>query len=108
MNEKVVLVLIIGTADTKADELMFLKSCVQEAGADAAIMDIGILGTPPFTPEYSKHDVAAAANTSNEAIIEWVRLFWNGGFGMSHSGKGSSHLTRLRWRPLTGTTLPSA
>ena len=37
-----------------------------------------------------------------------VRLFWNGGFGMSHSGKGSSHLTRLRWRPLTGTTLPSA
>ena len=35
-------------------------------------------------------------------------LFWNGGFGMSHSGKGSSHLTRLRWRPLTGTTLPSA
>ena len=40
--------------------------------------------------------------------IFWVRLFWNGGFGMSHSGKGSSHLTRLRWRPLTGTTLPSA
>ena len=37
-----------------------------------------------------------------------TRLFWNGGFGMSHSGKGSSHLTRLRWRPLTGTTLPSA
>ena len=40
--------------------------------------------------------------------INRVRLFWNGGFGMSHSGKGSSHLTRLRWRPLTGTTLPSA
>ena len=40
--------------------------------------------------------------------LTWVRLFWNGEFGMSHSGKGSSHLTRLRWRPLTGTTLPSA
>ena len=40
--------------------------------------------------------------------VNRVRLFWNGGFGMSHSGKGSSHLTRLRWRPLTGTTLPSA
>ena len=39
-------------------------------------------------------------------MLKWVRLFWNGGFGMSHSGKGSSHLTRLRWRPLTGTTLP--
>ena len=44
---------------------------------------------------------------SSTSII-WVRLFWNGEFGMSHSGKGSSHLTRLRWRPLTGTTLPSA
>ena len=41
-------------------------------------------------------------------LFDGVRLFWNGGFGMSHSGKGSSHLTRLRWRPLTGTTLPSA
>ena len=44
----------------------------------------------------------------HEQNLIWVRLFWNGGFGMSHSGKGSSHLTRLRWRPLTGTTLPSA
>ena len=48
-----------------------------------------------------------APDPLNPEII-WVRLFWNGGFGMSHSGKGSSHLTRLRWRPLTGTTLPSA
>ena len=42
------------------------------------------------------------------AYVIRVRLFWNGGFGMSHNGKGSSYLTRLRWRPLTGTTLPSA
>ena len=90
MSKKVVLVLIIGTADTKADELMFLKSCVQEAGADAAIMDIGILGTPSFTPEYSKHDVAAAANTSNEAIIE----LGDENRAMTKQAEGAASLTR--------------
>ena len=54
-------------------------------------------------PEGADHSVVSVIN-----YLIWVRLFWNGGFGMSHSGKGSSHLTRLRWRPLTGTTLPSA
>ena len=51
---------------------------------------------------------AAVERARTHAQMIRVRLFWNGGFGMSHSGKGSSHLTRLRWRPLTGTTLPSA
>ena len=87
MSKKVVL--IIGTADTKADELIFLKSCVQEAGADAAIMDVGILGTPSFEPDYSKHDVAAAANTSNEAIIE----LGDENLAMTKQAEGAASLT---------------
>ena len=62
-------ILLIGTADTKADELLFLKTSVERAGAIARIMDVGVLGEPPFAPDYSKHDVAAAAATSNRAII---------------------------------------
>lgn len=62
-------VLIIGTADTKADELLYLKDRVEFAGAIARIMDVGVLGSPRFEPDYSKFDVAAAAGTSNEAII---------------------------------------
>jgi uncharacterized protein (UPF0261 family) len=62
-------ILIIGTADTKAEELLFLKSCVEEAGALARIMDVGVLGEPQFKPDYSKHDVARAASTSNADII---------------------------------------
>ncbi len=61
-------VLIIGTADTKADEMLFMKEVIEAEGASAPIMDVGVLGDPPFSPEYSKHDVAAAANTTNEAI----------------------------------------
>lgn len=62
-------ILVIGTADTKADELMYLKSCIEKIGGAALVMDVGVLGDPPFTPEYSKHDVAAAIGISNADII---------------------------------------
>ncbi len=62
-------ILIIGTADTKADEILFMKQIIEGEGSKAPIMDVGVLGDPAFMPEHSKHDVAAAANTSNEAII---------------------------------------
>ena len=62
-------ILIIGTADTKADELVYLKSRVEMAGGVALVMDVGVLGDPPFTPEFSKHDVAEAAGTTNAEII---------------------------------------
>jgi uncharacterized protein (UPF0261 family) len=62
-------ILIIGTADTKADELLYLKSRVETAGGVALVMDVGVLGDPPFTPEFSKHDVAEAAGTTNAEII---------------------------------------
>lgn len=61
-------ILIIGTADTKADELLFMKRCIEAEGARAQIMDVGVLGTPSFAPEYSNRDVAAAAGTTIEAI----------------------------------------
>lgn len=61
-------ILIVGTADTKAEELLFLKHCIDSAGGSAAIMDVGVLGTPPFKPEYSNAQVAAAVGTTVESI----------------------------------------
>lgn len=63
-------ILVIGTADTKADELLFIKACIEDSGAVAKIMDVGVLGDPPFRPEYSKHDVAKAAAMTNQSIID--------------------------------------
>ncbi len=62
-------ILLIGTADTKADELLYLKSCIEKAGGAALIMDVGVLGEPSFAPEYSKHDVATAIGITNDDII---------------------------------------
>ncbi len=62
-------VLIVGTADTKAPEIAFIRDCMLENGADPAIMDVSVLGVAPFAVEYSKADVAAAAGTSIADII---------------------------------------
>lgn len=61
-------ILIVGTADTKAAELKFMQQCIEQQGARGLIMDVGVLGTPPFAPEFSNQDVAAAAHTRIEAI----------------------------------------
>jgi uncharacterized protein (UPF0261 family) len=62
-------ILVIGTADTKSDELLYLKSRIEMIGGTALIMDVGVLGEPPFAPEYSKHDVAKAIGIRNADII---------------------------------------
>jgi uncharacterized protein (UPF0261 family) len=61
-------ILIIGTADTKADELLFMKRCIEDAGGTALIMDVGVLGRPVFQPDVPNSEVAQAAGTTIEAI----------------------------------------
>lgn len=62
-------ILLIGTADTKQDELLFLRDCMQQAGAAVRIMDVGVLEPAAFTPDISNAQVAAAAATTLADII---------------------------------------
>ncbi len=61
-------ILLIGTGDTKADELLFMSDCIARAGGETIMMDISVLGDPPYRPAHDKHAVAAAAKTTIEAI----------------------------------------
>ncbi|ACI57691.1 protein of unknown function UPF0261 (plasmid) [Rhizobium leguminosarum bv. trifolii WSM2304] len=63
-------ILVIGTGDTKCDELQFMASVIEEAGGRPVMVDVSILGDPPYVPDYSKHDIAKAAATSITAITE--------------------------------------
>ncbi len=63
-------ILIVGTGDTKSEELLFMKHCISEQGGIPIVMDVGVLSGPSFEVEYSRHDVAKAANTSNQSIID--------------------------------------
>ncbi|MEO9510560.1 MAG: Tm-1-like ATP-binding domain-containing protein [Flavobacteriaceae bacterium] len=68
MKEKTIL--IVGTADTKSEELVFMKQCIQENNGEALVMDVGVLGDPEFDVDYTRHQVAEAANTTNKEIID--------------------------------------
>jgi len=47
-------ILVVGTGDTKCDELQFMASVIREAGGMPVMMDVSILGDPPYVPEYSR------------------------------------------------------
>lgn len=61
-------VLLIGTADTKAAELLFMRDCIEAEGGRVLIMDVGVLGRAPFAPAFANTEVAAAAGSTIEAI----------------------------------------
>lgn len=61
-------ILAIGTGDTKADELLFMRERIEAVGGRAIMMDVSVLGDPPYRPEHARQEVAAAAGTSIEAI----------------------------------------
>lgn len=62
--------LLIGTGDTKSDELAFMSQCLAKASGIPASMDVSVLGEPKMLPAYSKHDVAAAAGTTIDSVIK--------------------------------------
>lgn len=57
-------ILIIGTYDTKSDELRFLGSCIERQGGATLTMDVSVLGDPAGPVSISKHEVAATAGAS--------------------------------------------
>ena len=62
-------ILIVGTFDTKNDELQYVKSVITAQGGEALTMDVSVLGDPEEPTDFSKHDVAEAASSSIEKAI---------------------------------------
>ena len=60
--------LLIGTADTKADELDFLRAKMQEQGVAVQLMDVGVLGNATCAVDISSEQVAHAANTTLDHV----------------------------------------
>lgn len=62
-------ILIVGTYDTKDDELNYIAGVIRGQGGEALTMDVSVLGNPTAPTDWSKHDVVAAAGTTIDAII---------------------------------------
>jgi uncharacterized protein (UPF0261 family) len=51
-------ILIVGTYDTKDDELTYLAGVIRAQGGEALTMDVSVLGSPKAPTDWTKHDVA--------------------------------------------------
>ncbi len=67
MSDKAILV--VGTFDTKDDELNFLTDVIRDQGGRVVTMDVSVLGDPSSPTDYSKHDVASESGSSIKAAI---------------------------------------
>jgi uncharacterized protein (UPF0261 family) len=63
-------VLVVGTVDTKSDEIAFLCEQVRAAGGQALVMDVGVLGSGRITPDVGNTEVAAAAGCTLQQVID--------------------------------------
>ena len=64
-------ILLVGTYDTKQDELDFLAGVITQAGGRVLKMDVSVLGDTEVAVDLSKHDVAAAAGMDIPSIIAY-------------------------------------
>ena len=62
-------ILLVGTADTKSEELAFLRTALQGQGAAVRLMDVGVLAAGAVPVEITNSAVAAAAGSTLEAVI---------------------------------------
>ena len=63
-------ILLVGTYDTKNDELTYLAETIRGQGGRVLTMDISVLGDPSTPTDISKHDVAEAGRHSIREAIE--------------------------------------
>ncbi len=63
-------ILVIGTYDTKDDELGFLAQVIRGQGGHVVTMDVSVLGDPSQPADHSKHDVAHEGGSSIQAAID--------------------------------------
>lgn len=57
-------ILLLGTVDTKGDEIAFVRQCIEHAGGHALVMDVGVLGGgsgKADIADITSSEVAAAA-----------------------------------------------
>ena len=63
-------ILVIGTYDTKDDELHYICDRIRSQGGGVISMDVSVLGDPSAPTDISKHQVAEAGGSSIQAAID--------------------------------------
>lgn len=83
-------IVLLGTLDTKGDQLEYLKQLVEKRGHEACVIDVGVIGPVPFTPTISRQEVARAGGSAIEEII----ALNSPGAAMVQMAKGASEILK--------------
>ncbi|ELZ24390.1 hypothetical protein C477_01190 [Haloterrigena salina JCM 13891] len=85
-------VVIIGTLDTKAEEIGFARDVLEDQGIGVHVVDAGVMGEPgpEVDPETTASEVADAAGTT----LEHLREEADRGEAMEAMGEGAAEIAR--------------
>ena len=83
-------VVIVGTLDTKSEEIGFARDVLQAQGVDVHIVDTGVVGEPGIEPDTAAIEVAEAAGTSLEHLQEEA----DRGEAMAAMGEGATAIAQ--------------
>lgn len=83
-------ILVIGTLDTRGEEIRYLANRIEENGFEPLVMDVGVLDSALFEPSISRDQVAKAAGTTIQEII----ALRHEGKAMSAMAAGASKIIR--------------
>lgn len=83
-------ILLLGTLDTKGAEYAFVRDLLHARGQEVSVMDLGVLGEPPFLPDVTAARVARAAG----ADLARLRADQNRGLAIAAMLAGARTLVR--------------
>ncbi|PSQ03470.1 hypothetical protein BRC95_09090, partial [Halobacteriales archaeon QS_5_68_33] len=85
-------VVVVGTLDTKGEEVGFARDVLEAQGVDVHVVDVGVMGDPGFEPDTTASEVAEAAGTTLDALRE----AGDRGEAIEAMGEGASAVTTRR------------
>ena len=62
-------IVVMGALDTKGAEVQFLKDQIEARGKRVLVVDTGVLGTPTFTPDVTRDEIAQAGGATIAALV---------------------------------------
>ncbi len=84
---------IVGTLDTKGEQIKYLKGQIESRGCEAIVIDAGVLGNAPFEPTISRQQVAQATGLS----LEEISAFDDESKAIGKMAEGASQIVRKLW-----------
>lgn len=83
-------IVIIGTLDTKGEEIAFAKEIIEAQGVDVHVVDTGVMEPPEFEPETTAAEVAEAGGES----LDDLRENRERGRAMDVMGRGAAEIAQ--------------